>query len=254
MSTIFSIPSIADFMKKYLVIILLPLLTACDPAILESVMGTPATRPALTNQEVISGLKEALKLGAGNAVSFTSKTDGFFKNPFIRIPFPKEAEKVKAFAMSNGLQAQVEKFELTLNRAAEKASAQATTVLVDAIMAMTIEDGFQILKGDSTAATSYLRKATTAELIQKFSPIVEQAINEVGLTNIYEPLATAYNASTLFTGNPQVNTDLKGYVTEKALNGLFYYISVEEKKIRKDPAARVSDILRKVFGSLDGKS
>jgi hypothetical protein len=241
-------------MKKFLILLLLPLLSACDPALLESVMGTPANKPGLSNQDVINGLKEALQVGAGNAVAFTSKADGFFKNPFIRIPFPKEAEKVKSFALNNGFQSQVEKFELTLNRAAEKAAAEATPIFISAITSMTIEDGFQILKGDSTAATSYLRKATTAELIQKFSPIVEKAIQDVGLTNIYEPIASAYNTSTLLTGNPKVNTDLKSYVTDKALNGLFYYISAEEKKIRKDPAARVSEILQKVFGSVDGKS
>lgn len=241
-------------MKKLLIILLFPLVSSCDPAVLESVIGSQSSKHALTNQEVINGLKEALKVGATNAVSFTSKTDGFFKNPFIKIPFPKDAEKVKTFALNNGFQTQVEKFELTLNRAAEKAATEAAPVFLNAIMAMTIEDGFQILNGDSTAATNYLRKATTAELVQKFSPIVEKAINDVGLTQIYEPLAAAYNASTLFSGNSQVNTDLKAYVTDKALNGLFFYISAEEKKIRRDPAARVNEILRKVFGSLDGNS
>lgn len=241
-------------MRKLLFLLFLySSLISCDPAILGSVLET-TTKPTLTNQEVIDGLKEALKVGATNAVSFTSKTDGFFKNPFIKIPFPKEAEQVKTFAMTHGLQSQVEKFELTLNRAAEKAAIEATPVFINAISSMTIEDGFQILKGDSTAATSFLRKATTSELVQKFSPIVDKAIQEVNLTSIYEPLATAYNASTLFTGNAQVNTDLKAYVTDKALNGLFYYIASEEKKIRKAPKARVSEILRKVFGSLDGRS
>jgi hypothetical protein len=242
-------------MKKYfLLICLLPLLYSCDPSVLGSVLETAPKQTALSNQEVITGLKEALKIGANNAVSTTSKIDGFFKNPFIKIPFPKEAEQVKQFAMTHGLQREVEKFELTLNRAAEKAATEATPILVNAIMAMTIEDGFQILKGDSTAATSFLRKETTAELVSKFSPIVEKAIEEVQLTSLYEPLATAYNASTLFTGNAQVNTDLKSYVTDKALNGLFFYIASEEKNIRRDPKARVTDILKKVFGSLDGKS
>jgi Protein of unknown function (DUF4197) len=242
-------------MKKLLLLVAIPcLFVSCDPATLEGILSTTQTKPGLTNEEVIAGLKEALKVGANNAVSFTSKTDGFFKNPFIKIPFPKEAENVKTFALSHGLQSQVDKFEMNLNRAAEKAAAEAVPVFVNAITSMTVEDGFNILKGDSTAATTFLRKATTAELTQKFSPIVQQAIDQVNLTSFYEPLATAYNASTILTGKQAVNPDLKAYVTEKALNGLFFYVAQEEKKIRRDPQARVSDILKKVFGSLDGKS
>lgn len=223
--------------------------TGCDPAVLEGIMsGTPQTS-ALTNEEVIRGLKEALRVGAQNAVAFTSKADGFNKNSLIKIPFPEEAIKVKNAALSLGLNQQVETFETTLNRAAEKASSEAVAVFVNAISNMSIQDGFNILRGDSTAATSFLMKSTTTELKQKFSPIVQKAIDEVNLTSYWEPLTKAYNQTTLFTGNQPVNADLNAYVTDKALSGLFFYVANEEKKIRKDPAARVTDILKRVFGA-----
>lgn len=225
---------------------------SCDPATLEGIMsgtGTTTTKVPLTNEEVIRGLKEALNVGAKNAVSFTSKEDGFNKNNLIRIPFPEEAQKVKNAAINLGLSSQVETFETTLNRAAEKAAAEAVPVFVNAITSMSIQDGFYILRGDSTAATTFLRNSTTAELKQKFSPIVQKAIDEVKLTSYWEPLTKAYNQSTIFTGNQPVNTDLNAYVTDKALSGLFYYVASEEKKIRKDPAARVTDILKRVFGN-----
>ncbi len=224
---------------------------SCDPAMVGGILNGIPSSPALSNAEVIEGLREALKVGTGKAVNFTSVTDGFWKNPLIKIPFPAEAEKVKTTALNLGLNAQVEKFEMNLNRAAERAAKEATSVFVNAITQMTIEDGFKILKGDSTAATTYLNNATRTELTTKFSPIVQKAIDEVNLTSFYEPLASAYNTSTIFTGGQAVNPDLNAYVTQKALDGLFHYVASEEKKIRKDPAARVSEILRKVFGSLD---
>ncbi len=228
-------------------------LTSCDPAALEGIMsGIPSTTSApLSNAEIIQGLKEALTVGAKNAVAFTSKENGFLNNCLIRIPFPAEAQKVKDKALQLGLNNQVNKFETNLNHAAELASKEAAQVFVNAIMNMSIQDGFNILHGDSTAATSFLKQNTTTELTQKFSPIVQKAIDEVQLTSYWQPLASAYNTATVLTGGQAVNPDLNAYVTQKALDGLFYYVADEEKKIRSNPAARVSDILRKVFGSLD---
>ncbi len=201
----------------------------------------------LSNGEVVNGLKEALKIGAEKAVSSAAKTNGFNGNSLIRIPFPEEAKEVKDFALKIGMESQVNQFETTLNQAAEKASAEATQVLVNAIVNMSVQDGFAILNGGDTAATHYLRKSTTAELTQKFTPIVERAINEVNLTKYWTPLTSAYNK------NPfkpkEINTDLTSYVTKKALDGLFLLISQEEKSIRENPQARVTDLLKKVFGS-----
>lgn len=238
-------------MKKIVLFAFTLSLIACDPQTLNSVLNTlpsASTTPALSNQEVIEGLKEALKVGTTNAVSFTSKTDGFLQNPKIRIPFPPEAEKVRVWAMNNGLKTQVEKFETNLNRTAEKAAGEATNIFVDAIMGMSIQDGFTILKGDSVAATSFLRKNTEANLREKFSPIIDQKIDEVNLTSYWEPISKAYNTAMTFSGGEKVNTDLKAYVLQKSLDGLFVYVAAEESKIRKDPAARVSAILVKVFG------
>jgi len=227
-------------------------LAACDPSALGGIIGTiPVAKPPLSNEDIIAGLKEALKVGAMQAVSFTSKENGFLNNTLIRIQFPEDAQKVKTWAMNNGLSGQVEKFEANLNKAAEKASAEAVPVFVNAITAMTVQDAYNILHGQQDAATRYLRKATGAELTQKFDPIVQKAIDGVKLTSYWEPIVTAYNTSTMFTGAQKVNTDLKGYVNQKAMDGLFFYVADEENKIRINPLARVNEILKKVFGSLD---
>ncbi|MDG1332986.1 MAG: DUF4197 domain-containing protein [Crocinitomicaceae bacterium] len=210
--------------------------------------------PALTNGEVISGLKEALNVGIKNSVDLTSVTDGFLGNADIRLPFPEDALRVKEKALEWGLDGQVEKFETTLNRAAEEATKEALPIFKDAILGMSISDGFSILNGGDGAATSFLKEKTTAELVQAFAPKVEAAIAKVKLTEYWEPIASKYNtfANLPLTNAEPVNTDLNEYVTERAVSGLFHMVEIEENKIRKDPLARVSDILQRVFGSLGG--
>lgn len=230
-------------------------ISACDTALktLETVDGilTEPTKPQLTNEEVVAGLREALIIGANNAGSLTSKMDGFLKNDLIRLPFPKDAQKVKDKALELGLTSQVEKFETTLNRAAEEAAKEAAPIFVNAIKEMTVQDGFAILKGGNNAATNYLKDKTTSNLVTAFQPKVKSAIEKVELTKYWEPLAKAYNTATLLTGGEKVNPDLENYVTAKAIDGLFLMVSKEEEKIRLDPVARVTDLLKKVFGSLD---
>ena len=204
----------------------------------------------LSNEEVISGLKEALTVGTNNSTSVASKVDGYYKNPALFIPFPPEAKKVKDYATKVGMGSQVDKFEETLNRAAEEAAKDASPVFVNAIKGMSIGDGFAILKGADTAATHYLKDKTTAELLQKFTPIVQAAIDKVELTKYWNPLVSNYNKIPFVE---KQNPDLTAYVTQKALQGLFKLIADEELKIRKDPVARVTDILKKVFGSIAGK-
>ncbi len=199
----------------------------------------------LTNDEVIKGLREALTVGTNNATSMVSKTDGFFKNPSIKIPFPEDAIKVKNTCENIGMKPQVDKFVLTLNRAAEEASKEAAPIFINAIKSMSISDGFSILKGADNAATKYLQDKTSAELKQKFKPIVQNALKKVEITKYWSPLITAYNKT---PGAQKINPDLEEYVTLKALDGLFKMVAQEELKIRKDPAARVTDLLRKVFG------
>jgi hypothetical protein len=209
-----------------------------------------STTPSLTNSEVISGLKEALTVGIQNSVNLTSVTDGFLKNEAIRLPFPQDALKVKQKALDWGLGAQVEKFETTLNRAAEEATKEALPIFKDAILNMSISDGFSILNGGDGAATRFLKDNTTSKLVAAFSPKVKEAISKVKLTEYWNPIITKYNNAMSLTGGEKINPDLNQYVTERAISGLFQMVEKEENKIRKDPAARVTDLLSKVFGSI----
>jgi uncharacterized protein DUF4197 len=202
----------------------------------------------LSNQEVIDGLKEALSIGSKNAANMASKVDGFYRNPRIKIPFPSDAQKVKDFAEKVGLHDQVEKFVTTLNRAAEEAAKSAAPIFLDAVKGLTIEDGFKILNGPNDAATSYLRSKTSGPLKGKFTPIVHSAVEKVQVTKYWKPLVSKYD---LIPGVTPVNPDLDAYVTERAISGLFKLVAGEERKIRTNPAARVTDLLKKVFGSVD---
>jgi hypothetical protein len=249
-------------MKKYFILALVALTTlnscqsqdwkklgkqATDAATEIINQNTGAGSTPLSNQEVINGLKEALTVGTKNSTALASKLDGYYKNPALFIPFPPEAQKVKDYANQIGLSSQVNKFEMTLNRAAEEAAKDAAPVFINAVKAMTIGDGFAILKGANNAATQYLKDKTTAELVQKFKPIIQNAINKVELTKYWNPIITAYNKVPLVQ---KQNPDLTAYVTDRALQGLFKLLADEELKIRQNPAARVTDLLKKVFGSV----
>lgn len=206
----------------------------------------PMTKGNLTNGDVVSGLREALTIGARNSTKMASRVDGFYGNPRIRIPFPPAARKVKAAAEAVGMQSQVTKFVKTLNRAAEEAAKEAAPIFLSAIKGMTIQDGFQILKGSNNAATAYLQRKTSNQLAAKFRPIVQRAINKTQVTKQWSPLASKYNQIPLVK---KVNPDLNDYVTQKALQGLFKLIASEEAKIRKNPSARVTGLLQRVFRS-----
>ncbi|MFZ1689392.1 MAG: DUF4197 domain-containing protein [Flavobacteriales bacterium] len=241
-------------MKKLLFVPLLALtLPSCAqfPKVLkdaaDKVAGGGGTS-GLTNEDVIAGLKEALGKGAESSVLKGSALDGFWKNDRIRIPFPAEAEKMKSTLNHIGMSKQVDEFEMTMNRAAEEAAKEALAVLKDAVTGMSVGDGFAILKGGDNAATSYLRDKTTATLTQRFRPIVEGATKKVALTSYWTPLANGYNQASMITGGKAVNPDLDAYVTDRAIQGLFVLIADEEARIRKDPVARTTELLRRVFG------
>ena len=204
----------------------------------------------LTNEEVISGLKEALNVGIKNAVNLSSVTDGFLKNDVIRLPFPPDAIKVREKAINFGLSKQVTTFEETMNRAAEEATKKALPIFVDAIKNMSVSDGFSILKGGDGAATKFLKSQTSNQLVLAFAPVVKEATTKVQLTAYWNPIITRYNSAMTLSGGQKLDPDLDAYITQKAIDGLFYLVETEENKIRKDPLARVSDILVKVFGSL----
>jgi hypothetical protein len=236
-------------MKHLLLLVVLVLFTACSPQELQSILNGAGTSTALSNEEVVAGLKEALRTGAERSVAKASATDGFLGDARIRIPFPPEAIKVKNTLSDLGMRQPVEDFERTLNRAAEQAAKEAVPVFVEAITSMTIQDGFNLLRGGENAATNFLRDRTSASLRVRFEPVVAQATREVALTSYWQPLASAYNTATLFTGGTAVDPDLNAYVTTKAMDGLFLLLAEEERRIRVDPLARTTELLRKVFAA-----
>lgn len=205
-----------------------------------------AGAPALTNDEVINGLKEALNVGTNNSSGLASKADGFLKNPAIFIPWPEEAKDMRAKLIKMGMQKKVTEFETSLNRAAEEAAKKSVPVFKDAITGMSIGDGFAILNGGDTAATHYLREKTYAPLKEKFMPTIKEAVTKAKVASYWKPLATAYNK---LPGVKKQNPNLDDYVCNKAINGLMTLIKDEEAKIRKDPMAQVTDLLKKVFGA-----
>lgn len=201
------------------------------------------TGPSLSKEQVISGLKEALATGAERSVATLSVPDGFFANAALKIILPEEARKVERTFRSMGLSRQVDQAVLSMNRAAEDAARSATPIFADAIRGMSIQDAFGILKGADTAATAFLRSKTTLQLIQAFRPVIEQSLAKVDATKHWNALFSAYNRVSV----NKINPDLSAYVTERALQGIFTQLGKEEAKIRKDPAARTTEILQKVF-------
>jgi hypothetical protein len=206
----------------------------------------PGTKSGgLTNDEVVSGLKEALQVGTDRGTQKLSAVDGFFKDAVIKILMPPEAQKVEKTLRSVGLGKQVDDAILSMNRAAEDAAKSAAPIFINAIKGMTIQDAFGILKGGDFAATNYLKDKTTAQLTEAFRPVIENSLKKVNATKYWNTVFTSYNKFS----SEKVNPDLPAYVTEKALSGIFYQVGQEEQKIRKDPVARTTDILKKVFAN-----
>jgi len=199
----------------------------------------------LTTDEIAAGLKEALSVGAEQSGKKLSALDGYFGNAAIKVLMPEEAKKVEQKLRSLGMGKQVDQAILSMNRAAEDAAKSAAPIFINAIKQMTIQDAMGILKGGDLAATNYLKNKTTASLTESFRPVIEQSLKKVDATKYWNTVFTTYNQFS----KEKVNTDLSAYVTEKALSGIFYQVGEEEKKIRKDPMARTSDILKKVFAN-----
>lgn len=206
--------------------------------------GLPGSGNSLSNDEIINGLKEALKVGTDNSSKRLGNIDGFFKDAAIKILMPEEAKKMEKTLRNWGLGNLVDNAILSMNRAAEDAASGVGNIFWNSIKQMSIKDGLQILRGGDFAATEYLKKTTTAEITEKFRPVIEASLVKTDATKYWKDVFTAYNR---FSRSP-VNTDLNAYVTERALYGLFYNIGLEEQKIRKDPAAQVTSLLKKVFG------
>ena len=199
----------------------------------------------LSNETIASGLKEALQIGSANAVNLTGKVNGYFKNEAIKILMPEKLKPVEKGLRMVGYGSQVDEFVLSMNRAAEKAAPFAKAIFWGAIKRMTIADAARILKGGDTAATDYFREKTSSELTAAFQPVVKQSMDSVGVTRQYKALVGQYNAIPFVKSQA---FDLDSYVVGKALDGLFHVLGEEERKIRTNPAARVTDLLKKVFG------
>lgn len=212
---------------------------------IDKILQKTSSGQALSNDEIVSGLKEALNVGANNASQKLSVVDGFFKDAAIKILMPEEAQKAEKKLRAMGMGKLVDNAILSMNRAAEDAAKNAAPIFVNAIKQMSIQDALGILKGGDFAATNYLKNKTTLSLTEAFRPVIEASLKKVDATKYWNTVFTAYNQFS----SDKVNPDLSAYVTEKALAGIFYQVGLEEQKIRKDPMARTTDILKKVFAN-----
>jgi hypothetical protein len=205
----------------------------------------PKSASGLSNDEVINGLKEALQVGTERSAQKLSAMDGFFKDAVIKILMPPEAQKVEKTLRKFGFGKQVDNAILSMNRAAEDAAKSAAPIFVNAIKQMSFQDAMSILRGGDFAATNYLKEKTLASLTEAFRPVIESSLRKVDATKYWNTVFTTYNKFS----REKVDTDLPAYVTDKAMSGIFYQVGQEEQKIRKDPVARTTDLLKKVFSN-----
>jgi len=218
--------------------------------------GTPTLTTALSTDEIASGLKQALSKGVEHAVSMLGTNDGFLKDVSVRIPMPESLKKVEKTLRNLGQEKLADEFVTTLNRAAETAVPEAAEVLAGAVRQMTLADARAILTATNNAATAYFRRTSETNLFTRFLPIVRKATEQAGVTSAYKTMVDkvsfgGFGASNVLGQNAG---DLDGYVTHKALDGLFRKISEEEQRIRQSPAARSTELLQKVFGAVSKAS
>jgi hypothetical protein len=204
----------------------------------------PGRQSGLEDGQIGAGLKEALQIGTQNAVALAGRSNGYFNNPALKILMPQQLQTLEATMRMAGYGPQVDAFVLSMNQAAERAAPAAAQIFTDALSAMTFEDVRSILAGGDTAATDYFKAKTSNQLVAAFRPIVEQTMNEVGAVRRYKELFTPYQSIPFMTN---AAFDIDQYVVSKGLDGLFHILSEEERKIRTDPTARVTDLLKEVF-------
>ncbi len=224
-----------------------PHLSSAD--MLDDLFNTVTKSPAqssLDDKTVVSGLKEALSTGTNAAVRLVSRENGYFGNETIKILLPEKIQTIGEVLRKAGFGKDVDAFELAMNRAAEKAAPKAKPVFLDAIKGMTFQDAKKILSGGDTAATDYFQEKTSDRLATAFKPVISQSMNDVGAARAYKAMTEKYVSLIPFGGAESL--DLDHYVTGKALDGLFRMVGEEEKKIRTNPAARTTELLKKVFG------
>lgn len=231
-----------------LLALLLLLLTAAPASaqfdkVLKGLSGIGGS--SLSDAKIGSGLKEALKIGTENAVAQTGTTDGFLMNKAIKILMPKPLQAIETPLRYVGYGPQIDEFVVGMNRAAEKAAPFAKEIFWDAIAQMTFDDARKILNGNDTAATDYFKAKTSKKLQAAFLPMVKEVMDQVGVNRQYSDLMAKYREVPFARS---ITFDVNRYVTEKAIDGIFYVLAQEEKKIRTDPAARATELLKEVFG------
>ncbi len=226
--------------------LMIPVAHGADIGDLLKAFPSASSRESQKNGTIASGLKEALSVGTKNAVNLLSKKDGYFGNEAVKILLPENIRKVGDFLRMVGYQEEVDAFILSMNRAAEKAAPRAVDIFADAIKSMSFEDARKIYNGGNTAATQYFKEKTSAKLAAAFKPDISLSMGQVGVTKAYKDMVGKYSALMPFASVEALNLD--NYVTNKALDGLFYELGQEEAKIRANPAARTTELLRKVFG------
>lgn len=215
--------------------------------------AAPVSLNALSQDQMVQGLKEALGKGVQQAVGSLGKTDGFLKDAGVKIPMPASLQKVEKALRSLGQEKMADEFVTTMNRAAEQAVPEAAAVLGDSVKQMSIADAKAILTGTNNAATQYFRRTSGTNLFDRFHPIVKKATEATGVTRTYKQMmekASGYGGSFGASLLGKDTTDVDRYVTTKALDGLFVKIAEEEKRIRENPVARTTDLLQKVFGAV----
>jgi len=234
--------------RQWLLILLLAATAGCsDLSRIATQFPQAPGATGLDGSTIVAGLREALQIGTTRTTEATGRVDGFLGNALIRIALPDSYQRIADAMRRVNLGSQVDELEVAMNRAAEKAAGEARTVFWDTIRAMTITDGLRILQGGDMAATEYFRGKTSATLQSRFQPIVQAKMQEVGLYRLHNDLANAY-LSLPFSRKEHL-VDLDQYVTDRALRGLFTVLGQEEQRIRQDPAARTTELLRRVFGS-----
>ncbi|WP_375561268.1 DUF4197 family protein [Bernardetia sp. OM2101] len=234
---------IIRILSLFILIGLVGFSTSCTTQQITGVLGSITGVP-LTKEEISKALKDALVQGVTKGTGLASKEGGYFNNSLIKIPFPKDAEKVADKLRDIGLGSEVDRFVKTLNRGAEEAAKEAAPIFKSAITSMSIQDAYGILKGDKDAATQYLIKTTTAQLKAKFKPIMSRNLKKVNATRYYGDLVKKYNT---FPFVKNVNPELDDYATEKAIEGLFKLVAQEESNIRSNISARSTDLMKRVF-------
>lgn len=233
-----------NMIKKLLVLLLAGIILQSCEILNQIELPEGATTPALTEQEVANGLKEALSIGTDKAVKHLAEKNAIYGNPQLRIPFPEDAKIVEEKLRQLGMDQLVDNFIKKMNRGAEEAMVKAKPVFINAIKQMTIQDAWNILKGPDDAATQYFKQKTSDQLYQLFKPKMTETLDQMQVTDLWNKVMTKYNKLPF---QQKVNADLPDYLTRQAMDRLFIVIAQEELQIREDPVARVTELLKKVF-------